>query len=326
MTQPKVSILVPVYGVEKFIERCAVSLMEQTYENIEYIFVDDATKDNSIFILETVVQRYPNRLKQVKILHHAENRGLSFARNTAIAAVTGLYMLHVDSDDYLTTDAIEKLSKEAEKENADIVLFDTYELRENETAMLRVEYKDRISYIKGLLQHTFRCAHWNKFYRTDFYKKTKINCVEYIRLAEDYAVTPRLVHQAKNITVLHEALYYYETCNQNSYVHKLSRDSVVSLKKAENILFDYFTSVPDSQLWFEVVEILSQRSISSLLKHYDKDTWSIIEDEYGQELNRSGKGLKLVDRIIYELFRAKCTTLLTLFLSFYRYIYSKIGQ
>ena len=69
----KVSILVPVYGVEKYIERCARSLFEQTYDNIEYIFVDDCTKDRSIEILQKVLEDYPNRKNQVKILHHEKN-------------------------------------------------------------------------------------------------------------------------------------------------------------------------------------------------------------------------------------------------------------
>ena len=102
----KVSILVPVYGVEKYIERCARSLFEQTYDNIEYIFVDDCTKDRSIVILQKVLEGYPNRKNQVKILHHEKNRGLSAARNTALDASTGDYLMHVDSDDYLRKDAV----------------------------------------------------------------------------------------------------------------------------------------------------------------------------------------------------------------------------
>ena len=122
MTQSMVSILVPVYGVEKYIERCAVSLMEQTYEDIEYIFVDDASPDLSVAVLEEVVARYAKRKSMVRVLHHAQNRGLSAARNTAVDAAVGKYMLHVDSDDYLATDAIEKLVRAAENEQAKQIL------------------------------------------------------------------------------------------------------------------------------------------------------------------------------------------------------------
>ena len=88
-----VSILVPVYGVEKYIERCARSLFEQTYENLEYIFVDDCTPDKSIEILKRVIEDYPNRKNQVRIIHHEHNRGLAAARNTALDAATSEFYL-----------------------------------------------------------------------------------------------------------------------------------------------------------------------------------------------------------------------------------------
>ena len=67
---PLVSLLVPIYGVEKFIEKCAVSLFEQTYSNIEYVFVDDCTPDNSISVLRDIIAEYPGRKSKVRILHH----------------------------------------------------------------------------------------------------------------------------------------------------------------------------------------------------------------------------------------------------------------
>ncbi len=101
-----ISILVPIYGVEKYIERCSRSLFGQTYFNIEYIFVDDCTKDNSIGILKKVLMDYPLRAKKVKIVSHSTNRGLSAARNTALTHAEGAYIMHVDSDDYLSECAV----------------------------------------------------------------------------------------------------------------------------------------------------------------------------------------------------------------------------
>lgn len=77
---PKVSVLIPVYGVEKYIRRCAVSLFEQTLEEVEYIFVDDCSEDKSISVLEETIERFPNSYAKVKILHHSENRGSAAAR------------------------------------------------------------------------------------------------------------------------------------------------------------------------------------------------------------------------------------------------------
>jgi glycosyltransferase involved in cell wall biosynthesis len=90
----KVSILVPVYGVENYIERCARSLFEQTYENIEFVFVDDCSPDNSIQELEKIIKNYPNRKGQIKIIHHEKNIGLSGARHTAINNATGDFVIH----------------------------------------------------------------------------------------------------------------------------------------------------------------------------------------------------------------------------------------
>lgn len=320
--QPKVSILVPVYGVERYIERCTESLMEQTYEDIEYIFVDDATPDRSIEILEDVVARYPKRRSQVRILQHKNNKGLSAARNTAVAAAVGMYMLHVDSDDYIAKEAIEKLVYAAQTSKADIVIFDTIELRKDGEVLFQAEYENRETYIKGLLQHTNRCAHWNKFYRTDFYKHTGIQSVENVRLGEDYAVTPRLVHQAKKISVLHEGLYYYETRNQSSYVHNLNRAAIESQHLADRVLVDYFRSVPDKAVWADVIDILPQRTVVSLVKRSGRESWEMIREIYSEELQLSGRGLKWLDRTIYRIFVQYRYATLTCLVKIYRWVFA----
>lgn len=97
----KVSILVPIYGVEQYIERCAKSLFEQTYSEIEYVFVNDCTKDDSIGVLNRVLEKFPQRKLQVRIINHEKNKGLGAARRTAILNANGDYILHVDSDDYI---------------------------------------------------------------------------------------------------------------------------------------------------------------------------------------------------------------------------------
>ena len=98
----KVSILVPIYGVEHYIEQCARSLFEQSYSDIEYIFVNDCTPDSSMDILKQVLSIYPNRKSQVRIIEHEHNQGLGAARLTATKAATGEAVMHVDSDDYIT--------------------------------------------------------------------------------------------------------------------------------------------------------------------------------------------------------------------------------
>ena len=95
----KVSILVPVHNVEKFIEKCARSLFEQTYENLEYVFVDDCSPDKSMDVLERVVDEYPTRKSQIKVVRNAVNKGASESKNIAVANATGEFVSFVDSDD-----------------------------------------------------------------------------------------------------------------------------------------------------------------------------------------------------------------------------------
>lgn len=117
----KVSILVPVYGVEKYIERCAVSLFEQTYEDLEYIFVDDCSPDHSIEILERVMERYPQRKVQTVILRMEENRGVGYVRKTLLEKATGDYITFVDSDDLVAERMVELLTAKAQETKADVI-------------------------------------------------------------------------------------------------------------------------------------------------------------------------------------------------------------
>ena len=121
MSQVKVSVIVPFYGVEPYIGRCAESLLRQTaWQDCEFIFVDDGCKDGSLSVLQGVLARYPERRVQVI---RKENGGLPQARLTGLQHATGDYVLHVDSDDWLELDAVEKLVRKAEETDADVVYF-----------------------------------------------------------------------------------------------------------------------------------------------------------------------------------------------------------
>lgn len=119
----KLSVIVPFYGVEKYIARCAESLMRQTtQDDVEFIFVNDATKDNSFDVLQKVLTEYPEREEQVTILHHERNKGLPAARNTSLSIAKGKNIYHCDSDDYLERDVLEVLYRKADENKSDIVM------------------------------------------------------------------------------------------------------------------------------------------------------------------------------------------------------------
>ena len=121
MNGPLVTIGIPVYNVEPYIEKCLLSVLNQTYQNLEILVVDDLGTDKSMDIVAELQQSHPLG-HSIKIIRHPENRGLGEARNTAIENATGKYLCFVDSDDYIEPETIEVLLKEAEEHDTDVVL------------------------------------------------------------------------------------------------------------------------------------------------------------------------------------------------------------
>lgn len=117
-----ISICVPVYNVAPYIERCMHSLMQQTYKNIEYIFVDDCSTDNSIALLQAVAYGYPERQSAVRVLRNDRNHGLAYTRRVSIQAAKGDYVLCVDSDDYIEPDTVQQLYEAVNSPDCDIVI------------------------------------------------------------------------------------------------------------------------------------------------------------------------------------------------------------
>ena len=110
---PKVSVIIAVYGAEKYIERCARSLFEQTLNDIEYIFVDDCSPDKSIEILISVLDDYPHRKKQVRIIRNHSNLGVGGTRTVGMKAATGDYLIHCDPDEGVEHNMYELLYNKA---------------------------------------------------------------------------------------------------------------------------------------------------------------------------------------------------------------------
>lgn len=181
-----VSVIIPVYNVGKFIERCVRSLMEQTMDNVEYIFVDDASPDNSIQILQKVIADYPNRRDNVRILTHAENKGLPAARNTGLAVATGEYIFHCDSDDFVEKNLLSTLYETACNENADIVWSDYYiSYPNNERYLKQPSYDTPEAALKGMLHGRMKYNVWNKLAKRSLYIEHNIEFPAGYAMGED---------------------------------------------------------------------------------------------------------------------------------------------
>lgn len=240
----KVSVLVPVYGVEKYIERCAVSLFEQTYEDVEYIFVDDCSPDRSVSILRSVVELYPKRKAQVRIVSNEKNLGLGATRARALDEATGEGVMHVDSDDYLPPQAIELLWRKMQETDADIVDGAWQRVTPNGVSQPIMPYQGRNAerYLRLLLcQNIVQNNVWGKLFKRSLYTKHGINGVAGIDLAEDYSLMARLMLHAKRAFIT-DSVYFYCDDNAVSYTHTTSPRHVRSLLRANRVVMDYYAA------------------------------------------------------------------------------------
>lgn len=239
----KVSVLIPVYGVEKYVGQCSKTLFGQTYDDIEYVFVDDCTPDNSVAVIRQVLSEYPHREQQVHIIRHDHNRGLGAARKTALEAATGDFVLNVDSDDHLPLDAVEKLMACQQQTGADIVSGNYSSHYEDDTIVFHREQhlnKD-VSLKLMLIQHTLLPHIWARLIRKTVYTEHGIDSVEGINMAEDMALTPRLIHAAQRVAYVDDSIYFYrDDSSASTFANHLSTKHVVSYLKANETLWQYF--------------------------------------------------------------------------------------
>lgn len=212
---PKVSIIVPVYNVEKYIEQCARSIFEQTYQNLEIIFVNDCTPDGSIDVLQQLINEYPARKQQTQIINHSNNRGLAAARATGIKNCTGKYVLNIDSDDYIETSMVSTLIKVATDGDCDIVAASFFHTSpdSDETA---VNIKDCQGFfdLNNIPIDTLHFSQCNKIIRKSIFDQLPdtpgANCWE------DLAMTARAFALARNTAAINVPLYHYRI-GENAY-------------------------------------------------------------------------------------------------------------
>lgn len=226
MINPKVSILVPVYNVEKYIKRCVVSLMEQTLEELEFIFVDDCATDKSVEILKNVIAQYPERQSQVKILRHSQNRGLSAARNTALDVAEGEYIIFADSDDWMESHGAEKMYNFAKGHNLDIAYSRFYrdypDGSQVTTSYQRCKTLDEC--IRHTIQGHFNYVAWNKIYRRQFFLDSGVRDLEGCNNGEDMGMNIKLFPLAERIAEYDGVPYYhYSDQTPGSYTSESRR-------------------------------------------------------------------------------------------------------
>lgn len=223
--KPLISILIPVYNVELYIEKCLHSLFANTIiDKCEIIIVDDCSPDNSVVIIERLLEENIIMKDRVVLLHHEKNRGLAAARNTAFDRAQGKYFICVDSDDWVEPNYLEELYNKAEEGNCDIVGCDLYSEFPNKTVIKEQPLKDNnLDCIRDMLAAKINGWLWLKMIKRSLVIENDISWVDSINICEDVLFSVKCFYYAKKIGYLNKPLYHYSH-NLGSYMNTLTNN------------------------------------------------------------------------------------------------------
>ena len=237
----KVSILVPIYNVEKYILHCLNSINSQTYSDIEIILVDDCSPDSSMDIVHQYLSNFPQMKSNTIIRYHNFNMGLAQSRQDAINIATGEYVYHLDSDDYIEPECIYTFVEIAQRTGADIVLGNYRSVYINGISkdIVREVNNDKESIIFKIIARQQPCNIWNNLIRKELYYGLD---TPNINNGEDYVMLPRLLYKAKVISYNHKITYNYTHYNPNAFqFNAYSYRNLCDLQNGEMFLKDYFS-------------------------------------------------------------------------------------
>lgn len=222
---PKISVIVPIYNVERYIEKCIHSLFSQTFDEVEYIFVNDCTPDKSIEIIKEVLELYPNRRNSVKIINHEVNKGLPAARATGLKHAEGDFVIHSDSDDWMEPVLLEKMYNTAISQNSDCVYCDFYFVKKTgvERYFAPKTTDNKIKIINNWVNTKWTVI-WNILAKRTIYNEYNVKFPVGIRYCEDFYVGIQLLCYSNKIVHIAEALHNYNMLNQSSILHTDAKD------------------------------------------------------------------------------------------------------
>lgn len=240
-----VSVVVPIYNVERYLDRCVKSVQNQTYKNIEIILVDDGSPDKCGEMCDS----YAEEDARIKVLHK-KNGGLSDARNAGLEIAEGKYVLFTDSDDFIAPDLVKECTEQAEKNNSDMVVFDFTRVEDGmeEISTTEIEKSGTYSLKKEPRLLFSSPSAVNKLFRKDLFEKTNIR-FPVGKYYEDLGTIPKLLLEAKKIDYIKKSYYYYmirsgsimtATKFEKNYVDRTDMiDGILEFYKENNMFEKY---------------------------------------------------------------------------------------
>lgn len=244
---PKVSVIVPIYNVSAYIERCARSLFEQSLQDMEYIFINDCTPDDSMDILEKVLKDYPRRKNQTRIVKMPMNSRQAAVRRQGIQLASGDFIIHCDGDDWVDVDLYEKMYAEAIQKGADIVVCPICdEYREyGVTRLLQSLPNNGQVILENWYNKSVGMYTWNKLVKRSLYVDYDILPFEGINMWEDNGLFLRLFYYAQGVSYINKAVYHYNRMNMAAMTKGYGRDAVIQMIRCASLIDAFFQAKPD---------------------------------------------------------------------------------
>lgn len=227
----KISVIVPVYNIEGYIERCLKSIQKQTYPRFEVIIIDDGSTDNSLLLCQKFAKKYRN----FRVINQ-KNQGLSTARNTGIKQATGDFLAFVDGDDEILPNFLADLMTAAETTGAEIAICGFFEVYPKNTRIVKTKSRQSMTVktgreaVKDLLifQKNIEIVTWNKLYKKELFHKVRFPVG---KICEDNLTTYKLLARAKKVVYLDLALYRY--FRRNNSITKQTNQLVFCERREE---------------------------------------------------------------------------------------------
>lgn len=237
---PLISVIVPIYGVERYIGRCADSLLSQACPEVEFVFVNDGTPDGSMEVLREVAARYPEA--RVKIVEQA-NAGLPHARMAGLAVSEGTYIVHLDSDDWMEDGALKILKDKALESGADLIYYDFWKEYAHHSKLdheRRYDPSNKVRWMRRLYRDAAYGYVWSKMARRELYDGI---FVPRLTMHEDIVFSTQLIWRAATIEQLSVPLVHYRRDNPQAST-RMGR-SRRRLQSARNMLELYANGGPE---------------------------------------------------------------------------------
>lgn len=251
-----VTVVVPIYNVERDIEKCARSIFEQSLSSLDIIFVNDCTPDDSIGVIIRTLADYPHRKAQTRIIKMSSNCGLAAVRRQGIIEAKGEFIIHCDGDDWVDQTLYERMYYTAVRNNSDIVICDLIEEYTNHS--IRRKQELLYTYSRDVLQNwyhsTLHMSCCNKLVRRSIYCENNILPWIGLNMWEDNGLTTRLFYHASKIVYISDAAYHYNRLNGNAMTAGYGIKQVEQMIGIAEHLSEFFEAQPDGEKFCKTVD------------------------------------------------------------------------